>query len=116
MNNSRNVVIVVEDDASVRVSLARLLASANLQYLMFESAEDFLELVDPAVTGVAVLDVHLPGITGLDLQKIIAARYAQLGVVIMSAFEDAQAEQRSVADGAIAFLHKPFEPDALLRL
>jgi len=116
MDNAHDIVIVVEDDVSVRISLARLFASVSVPYKMFASGEDFLGNIDTTTSGFAIIDVHLPGMNGLDLQRIVAAKYPQLSVAIISAFEDAQAEQRARASGAIAFLHKPFDPNALLEL
>jgi FixJ family two-component response regulator len=116
MSNEHDIVIVVDDDVSVRISLARLFASASQPCKMFASAEDFLANVDRSTRGCAILDVHLPGMSGLDLQSIVARQYPNLSVAIISAFEDDEAEARALRTGAIAFLHKLFDPSALLDL
>jgi two-component system response regulator FixJ len=116
MNDDRDMVIVVDDDVSVRISLARLLSSAQLPFTMYGSAEEFLHNVPTTAGGCAVIDIHLPASSGLDLQKMIAQRYPDLSVVIITAFDEEDAEQQALANGAVAFLRKPFDAEALLRL
>src|SRR4051812_39735789 len=112
MSNDHDIVIVVDDEVSVRISLARLFASANLPCKMFASAEDFLAHVGHDASGFAIIDVHLPGMSGIELQQIVAHKYTRLSVIIVSAFDDAEVEQRALDSGAVAFLHKLFDPSA----
>ena len=116
MNEERDRVIVVDDDVSVRISLARLFSSAHIPFDMYSSAEDFLANVPASARGCALIDIHLPGLNGLDLQDIIALRNPNLPVIIITAFDDERAEQRALASGAVAFFRKPFDAEALLGL
>jgi FixJ family two-component response regulator len=116
MTNGRNTVMLVDDDAAVRHSLARLLTSAHLPFVMFENAEDFLANLPSAPPACVILDIHLPGKSGLDLQQMLAVRYPELPIVMITGIDDDGAEQRALAAGAIAFLRKPFDAEALLAL
>jgi FixJ family two-component response regulator len=114
MNNGLNPVMLVDDDAAVRNSLARLLTSAHLPFAMFENAEDFLANLPAAAPACVILDIHLPGKSGLDLQQILAERHPTVPIVIITGIDDEHAEKRALAAGAIAFLRKPFDAEALL--
>ena len=116
--NQRNPVekiCIVDDDESVRTSLLRLMRSAGFAAEAFAAAEEFLQ--DEAVVGVctcAVVDVHLTGMSGLQLQQELNDRATVPPVVMMTAFEDPDLRQRAMDGGAVAFLRKPFDDNVLL--
>jgi FixJ family two-component response regulator len=116
MNDGRNVVMLVDDDAAVRSSLARLLSSAHLPFLMFDSAEDFLSKIPADARGCAVFDVHLPGMSGFALQEIVTREHPNVAVVIITGFDEEGSEALAFAGGAIAFLRKPFDAGELLTI
>jgi len=107
-------VYVVDDDPSVRRSLARLLTSFDLRVRTFASGEAFLAQVDPAASGCLVVDVQLVGMSGADLQGRLAIARWQLPVITMSGSPDPQIEAAALRGGAAAFLRKPFPMTALL--
>jgi CheY-like chemotaxis protein len=107
-------IYVIDDDASVRRSLARLLATVHLKVETFESAEAFLAEVDPTSHGCLIVDVQLVGMTGSDLHsRIVNARWP-MAVIAMSGSQDAQIEADARRRGARAFLRKPFDAEALI--
>jgi FixJ family two-component response regulator len=109
-------VVVVDDDESVRGSLARLFKSAGFGFVSFASAEEFLDSPQRATARCLIIDVHLPGISGLQLQKMCKAQRPDLAIIVISAFSDAAVEQAALNADAIAFLRKPFDCASLLAL
>jgi len=109
-------VVLVDDDRSVRVALARLFRSANLNFVAFESAEEFLGSSSLNSAGCLIADVRMPRMQGLELQQICRIKRPSLPIIIISAFNDDDAESRAIEAGAKAFLHKPFDPTGLLNL
>jgi FixJ family two-component response regulator len=108
------IVLVIDDDESVRSSLARLFRSAGLSLQSLNSSEELLDLVQLDSVGCLILDVHLPGMNGLELQEICHRRCPSLPIIMISAFIDDDAERRALAAGAVAFFHKPFDAALLL--
>ena len=106
-------VYLVDDDASVRRSLSRLLRIAGYDVETFDSAEAFLASGRP-LPACFVLDIHLPGIDGLELQRRLAASAAQVPVVAISGHGEENTRQRALDAGASAYLDKPFSEAALL--
>ena len=107
-------VYVVDDDESVRRALQRLLRSAGYHAVTFESAEDFMDSAPGGGVGCLVLDIRLPGMTGLDLQEKLSASGAKYAVIIMTAHDNPQWRQRAKKAGAVAYLRKPFDEQSLL--
>jgi CheY-like chemotaxis protein len=107
-------VYVVDDDPSMRQSIARLLASADLTVRTFASAEAFLAAVDPRSSGCLILDVQLSGMSGTKLQTRMAAERWSLPVIAMSASQNPRIGEEVVRLGAKAFLSKPFDAQVLL--
>ena len=107
------VVHIVEDDASMRASLARLLGDAGYELRLFASAEEFLEVVGPELAGCALLDLRLPGLSGLELQERLVERGCLLPVVFLTAHGDLPDGVRAMKRGAVDFLEKPVAADAL---
>ena len=109
-----STVYVVDDDESIRSALNRLLRSTGYQVLSFESAEDFLNSVSDLSEGCIVLDIHLKGMSGLDLQEKLASREMNYSVIFMTAYDNPQWRERAKKAGAVAYLRKPFSEQALL--
>ena len=108
------VVCVVDDDESLRRSVRNLLSSVGFRVETFASAEEFLESTHRANTGCLVLDLRMAGMNGLDLLRHLAAAGSPIPVVILTGHGDDEARERSLHAGAVAFLKKPFQGDALL--
>jgi two-component system response regulator FixJ len=107
------LVSIVDDDASLRRSVRNLLASVGFRVETFASAEEFLRSVHREETGCLVLDLRMPGMTGLDLLRHLAAEGARIPVVILTAHGDDDTRER-VRGATVAFLTKPFHADDLL--
>lgn len=108
------LIAVVDDDQSVREALENLISSVGFEVKLFTSAEDFLDSDRPMQTDCAVLDLCLPGINGLELQRRLAADGTGIPVIIITAQGDDKTEDEAVAAGAIAFLKKPVKEEVLL--
>lgn len=108
------IVYVVDDDVSVRESLELLIASAGWRVRTFASAQEFLGHSRGAVPSCLVLDVSLPDLNGLELQRRIAADHADLPIVFITGHGDIPMSVRAMKAGAIEFLTKPFNDEALL--
>ncbi len=109
------MVYVVDDDYSVRTALARLLKSSGLNVRTFPSAETFLEVKTPAgVVACLVLDVKMPGIGGMELQEELQRRQAGLPIVFISGYGTLSVAVKAMRKGAIDFLEKPLDSQALL--
>ena len=111
---NRPFIAVVDDDQSVREALENLISSVGCEVKLFASAEAFLDSDAPANTDCAVLDLRLPGISGLELQRKLAADGQSIPAVIITAQGDDKVRAEAVAAGAIAFLKKPFKEEVLL--
>ena len=110
----KSLIVVVDDDQSVREALANLISSVGFEVKLFASAEDFLDSDTPLQTDCTILDVRLPGISGLELQQKLAADGQSIPVIIITAQGDDKTQDEAVAAGAIAFLKKPFKEEVLL--
>ena len=108
------LIAIVDDDRLIRRSLERLLKSAGLTAKSFDSAEDYLDLGDQNGVCCIILDIGLPGMSGFELHRLLAAEPNQLPVVFISARDEPEVVNKAAQAGAIAFLRKPFEDDALL--
>jgi len=106
-------VFIVDDDSSVRRGLARLLRSAGYRVETFASAREFLE-GDTDRPGCLVLDVRMPGMTGLDLQETLVAAGRRIPIIFITGHGDIPMAVRTMKAGAVDFLAKPFEDRALL--
>jgi len=108
------IVFVVDDDVSVRESLELLIRSAGWKPETFASAKAFLSRPRPEVPSCLVLDVLLPDLNGLDLQNRIAADRSDMPIVFITGYGDIPMTVRAMKAGAVEFLTKPFDDDALL--
>jgi FixJ family two-component response regulator len=104
---------VVDDDASMRTSLARLLSGAGYEVALFATAEDFLAAAGPLTEGCILLDLRLPGASGLELQGVLAERGCLAPIIFLTAHGDVAAGVRAMKHGAIDFLQKPVAADEL---
>ena len=113
MPDVKGIVFVVDDDISVREALELLLKEAGWQPRMFESAQGFLD--HPRATGPSclVLDVTLPGLNGLELQKQLADRH-DMPIIFITGYGDVPMSVQAMKAGAVEFLTKPFKDDVLL--
>ena len=111
---SAEIVYVVDDDESVRRSLSRLLRSAGLNVETFPSAQAFLSRELSDRTACLVLDVRLPGLSGLDLQAALKQAGRAMPIVFISGSSDVPVSVQAMKEGAIDFLQKPFDDDQLL--
>jgi FixJ family two-component response regulator len=115
VTDKRDITIfVVDDDESVRRALKRLMKSVGLKVATFASAKEFLSTGGIRRTGILVLDVRMPEMTGLEMQTQLAASGAKIPVIFISAHEDSRAVERALEAGAEAFLYKPFDDQDLL--
>jgi FixJ family two-component response regulator len=113
--DSQNAEIwIIDDDESVRRSLRRLLRAAGFRVETFASAEEFLTRDDRKSCRCLILDVRMPGTSGLELQEMLVALGSPVPVVFITAHEDRDVERRALREGAVAFLIKPFDEQALL--
>jgi RNA polymerase sigma factor (sigma-70 family) len=108
------VVFVVDDDPSVRSSLKFLLSTVGLHVESFESADKFLHKNPPDAPSCLVLDVRLPGLSGLDFQRELAARKISIPIVFLTGHGDIPMSVRAMKAGAVEFLTKPFRDQDLL--
>jgi FixJ family two-component response regulator len=114
MPESQPVIAIVDDEVSMLRALRRLLTSAGFASETYTSAEEFLRSgLQPGV-GCLVLDVQMPGMTGLDLLVHLAVSGVTLPVIIITASTDEQTRLHAEQAGVVAYLCKPFEEDALL--
>ena len=111
---NKALIAVVEDDQSVRDALENLITSVGLDAKVFPSAEAFLDSDALLQTDCAVVDLRLPGITGLELQRKLAINGPRTPAIIITAHGDEKARAEAEAAGAIAFLKKPFKEEVLL--
>lgn len=107
-------VYIVDDDPSLRDGLCDLLDSAGLKTVCFPSAEDFVEKATADTAGCLLLDVRLPGMSGIELQSRMAEFGISLPIIIMTAHGDVPMVRKALKAGAIEFLTKPFSSDELL--
>ena len=114
MTAQRALVSVIDDDESVRESLPDLLRQFGFAVVAFASAEAFLESQVVGTTRCLVLDVAMPGMSGLDLQQELTRRHREIPIVFITATEDQTIGPRVLAQGAVACLPKPFTDTALL--
>jgi FixJ family two-component response regulator len=108
------VVFIVDDDASLRRSVQDLLSSVALESQAFATPQEFLQSKRAARPGCLVLDLRLPGISGLDFQGELAQAGVTLPIIFLSGYGDVPLTVRAMKSGAVEFLTKPFRPQELL--
>jgi FixJ family two-component response regulator len=113
-SGDKPVVFVVDDDSSVRKSLDSLIRSMELNVQLFDTTEEFLRAKRPDAPGCLVLDIRLPGLSGLDFQREMARFNIHLPVIFITGHGDVPMSVRAMKAGAIEFLAKPFRDQDLL--
>ena len=106
--------VVVEDDAGISKAIGRLLRAAGFAPVLFSSAEDLLQTDAANSAACFVLDIHLPGLSGFELQRRLAASGRKPRVIFITAHDEASARDEAQRLGCIAYLRKPFDGNALL--
>ncbi len=110
----KSLISVVDDDRSMTKMLTRVLSSAGFAVAIFHSAEEFLLAEEITETHCLVLDVDLPGMSGLDLQKRLKESGSDLPILFVSGHATEQTRQQALTSGALSFLNKPFSIEDLL--
>lgn len=113
-HQAQEVVFVIDDDASLRHSLSSLFRSIGLKVEVFDSAADFLKIGRPEVASCLVLDVRLPGLSGLDFQTELAKANIRIPIVFITGHGDIPMTVKAMKAGAVEFLTKPFREQDLL--
>lgn len=108
-------IAVIDDDDPFRVALVDSLSSYGFETSGYSSARDFIAGNGPGACTLIVTDVHMPGMSGLDLIRHLAASGSRIPVVLITGHSEAGLEARAVAAGAAGFLEKPFETNDLIR-
>jgi FixJ family two-component response regulator len=114
MSDSSATVYVVDDDSSMREALSSLIRSIGMRVLTFASAQEFLEFEVNESPACLVLDVRLPGLSGLDLQRELATSQRRLPIIFITGHGDIPMSVRAMKAGASEFLPKPFREEDLL--
>ena len=109
------LISIVDDDDSLRNSLDNLIRSVGFHALGFSSAEAFLSSNQAQDTACLILDMRLPGMNGLELQRQIVAANWRIPIIFVTAYADDDARARALAAGAVAFLYKPCREEDLLK-
>jgi FixJ family two-component response regulator len=107
-------VAVVDDDESVRKALRRLLIASNLCVETFGSGEEFLASLCAQSPDCLILDLHMPGLTGLELQRQIARIGLRIPIVVITAYDETESREKCLSAGAAAYLQKPLDGQVLL--
>lgn len=107
-------VLVVDGDQSARRGLARLLRAAGHDVREFASADEFLDALEPKMSGCVLLDLRMPGLSGEELQAELESRSADLPIIVVTAHDDAETRRKARAMKAVAFFRKPVDGRALL--
>lgn len=113
-NNVADMVFVIDDDESIREALKSLIRSVGLSVATFASAQDFLESSRPDVPSCLILDVRMPGLSGLDLQRDLADANIHIPIIFITGHGDIPMSVRAMKAGAVEFLTKPFRDQDLL--
>ena len=114
MESEKKMVAVIEDDESYRTAVQRLLKSAGLSVQSFDSAEAFLNSGRQYETGCLITDIRMPGMSGLELQSKLNADRCPIPTIFITAHGDEKMRMQAMRGGAVKFLTKPFDGEALL--
>jgi FixJ family two-component response regulator len=114
MESENKMVAVIEDDESYRTAVQRLLKSAGLSVQSFDSAEAFLNSGRQYETGCLITDIRMPGMSGLELQSKLNADRCPIPTIFITAHGDEKMRMQAMRGGAVEFLTKPFNGEALL--
>jgi FixJ family two-component response regulator len=112
--SERSLIAVVDDDEAIREATESLIRSVGFKAAVYASAEEFLRSSHLQVTACLIVDVRMPGMSGLDLQRQLATANYCIPIIFITAHGDADTRTRALRAGAVAFLDKPFSDEALL--
>ena len=115
MSAAEQKIVIVDDDEAIRDSLCVLLETRGFAVQAYASGPEFLRALDPASEGCLLIDMRMPVMDGLEVQKELAARGSKLAVIMMTAHGDVTLAVRAMKAGAVDFLEKPLEPELLLK-
>ena len=116
MEKAAPLVAVVDDEESVRKALRRLFRASGLDCTVFASGREFLDSLRERVPDCVVLDLHMPGLTGLDVTREMKAGSKRVPTIIITAHDDASTRERCLSAGALAYLRKPFDEKTLMEV
>src|SRR4026208_1390764 len=114
MNEGDAIVFVIDDDESMRAAIRSLIRSVGLKVETFASANDFLRADRPDIPACLILDVRMPGLSGLDLQRDLTAANIHIPIIFITGHGDIPMSVRAMKAGAVEFLTKPFRDQDLL--
>ena len=114
LESKGKIVAIIEDDESYRVAVQRLLKSAGLLVQPFDSAEAFLNSGQQHETGCLISDIRMPGMSGLELQSKLNSDHCPIPTIFITAHGDEKMRMQAMRGGAVTFLTKPFDGEALL--
>ena len=114
MTGNQSTVMIVDDDISIRQSVGRLMKAYGFAVEAFASAEEFLGSDRLDKTSCLILDVHMPGMSGFELQKRLIASGSVIPIIFITAFADDGARAQAMKAGAVGYLAKPFDEEELL--
>ncbi|HUJ52897.1 MAG TPA: response regulator [Steroidobacteraceae bacterium] len=114
MTAARRLIAVVDDEASVRCALARMLNASQFEVDVFASGREFLEAVQVRRPDCVVLDYHMPGLNGRDVQRQLTSAQIRIPVIVVTAHEQPALREQCLAAGAVAYLAKPLRRERLV--
>ena len=114
MSPGQSTIFIIDDDASVRRALGRVMSQAALEWEAFDSAEAFLSAARPGDTGCIVADMTMPGMSGLDLKVLLDSAHIRLPLVLLTAHDTDEMRAAARSAGAAAYFRKPVDTQALL--
>jgi len=114
IQNKTKLVVVVDDDDSIRSAVQDLLDAVGLPARAFESAEEFLRSGKQQETACLIADIRMPGMSGLELQAQLNAEHCRIPIIFITAHGDEKMRMQALRAGAVEFMAKPFNDEALL--
>jgi FixJ family two-component response regulator len=114
MTSHRPLIAVVDDEESVRKSLRRLLTASQLDAVVYASGQEFLDSLSEGQPDCLVLDLQMPGLTGLEVQRSLAGAQVRFPTIIITAHDEPETRARCLSAGAAAYLCKPLHDEMLL--
>jgi FixJ family two-component response regulator len=113
--SENSLIAVVDDDEAICEATESLIRSVGLRAAVFASAEDFLRSSQLQDIACVIVDVRMPGMSGLELQRQLATAHYAIPIIFITAHDDAETRTRALRAGAVAFLDKPFSDEVLLQ-
>jgi FixJ family two-component response regulator len=114
LSRSRPLIAIVDDEESIRKSLRRLLMAADLDTVVYASGQEFLDALRGRQPDCLILDLQMPGLTGLEIQRALAVARVRFPTIIITAHDEPEARARCLGAGAGAYLCKPLHDELLL--